>query len=31
MAYNMEVSLRLSYEHKINKIYSIHERLNLLH
>ena len=31
MSFNTEVNLRLSYEHKINKIYSIHERLNIVH
>jgi hypothetical protein len=31
MAYNMEVSLRLAYQYKINEIYSVHEKLNILH
>lgn len=31
MAFNMEVTLRLNYEHKINRVYSIHERLNMIH
>ena len=31
MAYNMEVTLRLAYQYKINEIYSVHEKLNILH
>ncbi len=31
MAYNMEVSLRLAYQYKINEIYSVHQKLNILH
>ena len=31
VAYNMEVSLRLAYQYKINEIYSVHEKLNILH
>lgn len=31
MAYNMEVTLRLSYQYRISEIYSVHEKLNILH
>lgn len=31
VGFNMEVSLRLSYQYKINEIYSVHEKLNILH
>jgi hypothetical protein len=31
VGFNMEVTLRLAYQYKINEIYSVHERLNVLH